>query len=503
MSSSQTRVRFAPSPTGFLHVGGARTLLFNYLYSKKTKGTLVLRIEDTDQARSTKESEAMILEDVAHLHMQPDESPQKGGPFPPYRQSERLAIYGQYAKELRDKNQAYYCFCSDEELGRKRELAMKLGKTPHYDGTCAKVSLADAKARLAKGEKAGLRFRAFDKEYVLKDHVKGDVRFGLGMVGDFFITRTPRENENEIAEGIGMPVYNFCCVVDDHAMGLTHIIRGDDHLSNTARQLMIYDAFDWKLPEFAHIAMVLGSDRQKLSKRNGDSSVHEYLEKGYFYEALLNFLALLGWSPGSELKTENGHPEIFSMREMIEWFDFSGLQKAPAVFDVQKLNWMNGMYMRALSLDEVAKRAMPFFEQVGLGPTVQSKGMDWFKGVLDVIRGESTLLSDLPTNAKIFFEPKLDVEDAAKLVLNDVANSAVLKALDAEIAALSETITPEQVDLIQKSVATQSGAKGKGLFMPLRAAMTGKTHGPELKKVIPLLGKAALLERMNAIRAQL
>jgi nondiscriminating glutamyl-tRNA synthetase len=503
MPSSQIRVRFAPSPTGFLHVGGARTLLFNYLFAKKTQGTLVLRIEDTDQARSTQESEAMILEDIAHLHMPPNESPQLGGPYPPYRQSERLAIYGQYAKELRDKKQAYYCFCSDEELGRKRELAMKLGKTPHYDGTCAKISLADAKTRLAKGEKAGLRFRAFDKEYLLKDHVKGDVRFGLGMVGDFFITRTPREDEKEIAEGIGMPVYNFCCVVDDHAMGMTHIIRGDDHLSNTARQLMIYDAFGWKLPEFAHIAMVLGSDRQKLSKRNGDSSVHEYLEKGYLYEALLNFLALLGWSPGSELKTENGHPEIFSMREMIEWFDLSGLQKAPAVFDVQKLNWMNGMYMRSLPLDEVARRALPFFEQAGLGETVKTKGTEWLKGVLDVIRGESTLLSDLPVNAKIFFDSKLEVEDAARIVLKDAANEAVLKALDSEIDSLSESITPEQVDLIQKSVGAKSGAKGKGLFMPLRAAITGKTHGPELKKVLPLLGKAALLERMNSIRSQL
>lgn len=499
---SAVRVRFAPSPTGFLHVGGARTLLFNYLYAKKTGGTLVLRIEDTDQARSTKESERMIMEDVANLHMEADESPFKPGKVGPYRQSERLAVYGKYARELLDRDQAYYCFCTDEELGKKREIALKLGKTPHYDGTCAKIPMADAKARLAKGEKAGIRFRAFNKEYLLKDLVKGDVNFGLGMVGDFFITRTPRPDEKEIAEGVGMPVYNFCCVIDDHEMGMTHIIRGDDHLSNTARQLMIYDAFGWKLPEFGHIAMVLGSDRQKLSKRNGDSSVHEYIEQGYHYEALLNFLALLGWSPGSELKTENGHPEIFSMNEMIQLFDTKGLQKAPAVFDVTKLKWMNGMYMRSLPLAEIVKRARPFFDQAGWGPRIAEKGEAWLSGIIDVVRGESALLSDLPQAAKLFFEAKPEVEDAAKTLLADAANSAVIQALEAEIAALPEQITPEQVDAFQKSVGAKTGAKGKGLFMPIRAAITGKTHGPELKKVLPLLGKTAVQGLMKAVRAQ-
>jgi len=249
--------------------------------------------------------------------------------------------------------------------------------------------------------------------------------------------------------------------------------------------------------------MVLGADRQKLSKRNGDSSVHEYLEQGYLYEALLNFLALLGWSPGSELKTENGHPEIFSMKELVNLFSLDGLQKAPAVFDVQKLRWMNGMYMRALPLEEIVRRGRPFFEKAGLGHVITQKGDAWFSGIVDVIRGESTLLSDLPAAAKLFFEARPDVEDAAKAVLQDAAHGAVITALEAEIAALGEHITPEQVDAFQKSVGAKTGAKGKGLFMPIRAAITGKTHGPELKKVLPLLGKKAVMDLMSAVKAQI
>lgn len=496
------RVRFAPSPTGYLHVGGARSMLFNHLFARKHGGTLILRIEDTDQERSTKESEVMVISDLKRLGFKPDESPDAGGPFPPYRQSERLKLYGKYAKELLDKNQAYYCFCSEATLTEKRELAMKLGRPPVYDGTCAKISPADAKARFAKGERAGIRFRAYSKEYVLHDKVKGDVRFPPDVVGDFFITRTPRPNESETAEGVGMPVYNFCCVVDDHLMGITHVIRGEDHLSNNSRQLQIYDAFGWELPEFAHVAVVLGSDRQKLSKRNGDSSVFEYLNNGYLPEALLNFLALLGWNPGSEVKPSSGHPELFTMDEMISYFSMEGLQKAPAIFDVQKLNWMNGQYIRNLPLADVAERARPFFEVIPeWKAALAAHPRDWYVGVVETIRGECTILKDLPEHARFFIEPKPAIEDAAKAVLVDPANAAVFAALSAEVSALPEALTAELVDALQKSVGAKSGAKGKGLFMPIRAATTGRTHGPELKKVFPLLGKKALLDRMSAIQA--
>ncbi len=502
MTLKPVRVRFAPSPTGYLHVGGARSMLFNYLYAKKHGGKLILRIEDTDQERSKPEYEKMVIADIDSLGMKPDESPIVGGPFPPYRQSERLSIYGKYAKELLDRDMAYYCFCPDEVLTQKRELAMKLGRPPVYDGTCSKIPLSEAKARWAKGEKAGIRFRAFSKEYILKDQVKGDVRFPPDVVGDFFITRTPRANEKEIADGIGMPVYNFCCVIDDHEMGMTHIIRGDDHLSNTARQLQIYDAFNWELPVFAHIAMVLGSDRQKLSKRNGDSSVMEYLANGYLPEALLNFLALLGWNPGSEVKPSSGHPELFTMAEMISYFGMEGLHKAPAVFDVQKLLWMNGQYIRNMELQEIAKRARPFFVKAGWADLIGANGEAWYTGVVETIRGECGVLADLPNAAAIFMTAPT-VEEAAKAMLVDPVNAPVCSALTGEISALPEVITAELVDQMQKAVGAKTGAKGKGLFMTIRAAVTGKTHGPELKKVIPLLGKKALLEHMASIQSQI
>ena len=495
------RVRFAPSPTGYLHVGGARSMLFNHLFARKHGGTLVLRIEDTDQERSTKESEVMVISDLKRLGFKPDESPEVGGPYPPYRQSERLKMYGKYAKELLDRDQAYYCFCTDDTLTQKRELAMKLGRPPVYDGTCAKIPPAEAKAKIAAGGKAGMRFRAFSKEYILHDQVKGDVRFPPDVVGDFFITRTPKDRTSEIAEGIGMPVYNFCCVVDDHLMGITHVIRGEDHLSNNSRQLQIYDAFGWELPMFAHVAVVLGSDRQKLSKRNGDSSVFEYLNNGYLPEALLNFLALLGWNPGADIKPSSGHPELFTMDEMISYFSMDGLQKAPAIFDVQKLNWMNAQYIRSLPLADIASRSRSFFDEAGFGPAIAKKGEAWYTGVVETIRGECTMLKDLPNAAKFFIEANPSIEDAAKAVLVDPANAAVFSALTAEVSALPETLTAELVDQLQKSVGAKSGAKGKGLFMPIRAATTGRTHGPELKKVFPLLGKQALLERMSAIQA--
>ena len=496
------RVRFAPSPTGYLHVGGARSMLFNHLFARKHGGTLILRIEDTDQERSTKESEIMVMSDLKRLGFEPDESPEVGGPYPPYRQSERLKIYGKYAKELLDKDQAYYCFCSETTLTEKRELAMKLGRPPVYDGTCAKIPPAEAKARVKAGEKAGIRFRAYSKEYVLHDQVKGDVRFPPDVVGDFFITRTPRANESETAEGVGMPVYNFCCVVDDHLMGITHVIRGEDHLSNNSRQLQIYDAFGWELPKFAHVAVVLGSDRQKLSKRNGDSSVFEYLNKGYLPEALLNFLALLGWNPGSEVKPSSGHPELFTMEEMISYFSMDGLQKAPAIFDVQKLNWMNGQYIRNLPLEEIARRARPFFEEIHEWKSALAMhGPEWYLGIVETIRGECTILKDLPEHARFFIEAKPAVEDAARALLVDPAHAAVFRELSAQVADLPEALTADLVDQLQKSVGAKAGAKGKGLFMPIRAATTGRTHGPELKKVFPLLGKKALVERMSAIQA--
>ena len=495
---SNVRVRFAPSPTGYLHVGGLRSLFFNYLFAKNRGGKFILRIEDTDQARSTRESEKMILASIEAMDLHADESPALGGPHVPYRQSERLKLYGEHAKALLERDQAYYCFCPEEELTRKREIALKLGKVPQYDGTCAKIPLAEARARLAKGDKAGLRFRAFAKDYTLPDAVKGNVTFPMASVGDFFITRTPREDEAEIAEGIGMPVYNFCCVIDDHLMGITHVIRGDEHLSNTARQLQIYDAFNWSVPTMAHTAIVTGADRQKLSKRNGDASVQDYLNQGYFPQALLNFLVLLGWSPGSELKTKDGHPEIFSLEEMIHLFGMAGLQKAPAVFDVTKLRWMNSHYFRSLPVEEVERRARPFLVE-----ELKGKSSTWIRDFIETYRGECHVLPDLAVAGRMQFETSATVEAEALEFMRKPESEPVIRAAVENISVLGSVVTAETVDAFQKVVGAASGAKGKTLFMTLRCLLTGNTHGAELKKSLPLLGREGIERRLEQIRAKI
>jgi nondiscriminating glutamyl-tRNA synthetase len=513
-SHKPVRVRFAPSPTGYLHVGGARTLLFNWLFAKHHGGTLILRIEDTDQVRSTKESERMLLSDIERLGIDYQEGPDKaagGGPYPPYRQSERLGIYAEYARKLLESGRAYYCFCSEELLTEKRDAALKAGGSPHYDGTCRQIAPTDAKARLARGEKAGLRFHAFDKSYVLDDHVRGRVEFKAGMVGDFFITRTPKDGEGEIASGIGFPVYNFCCVIDDHLMKISHVIRAEEHLSNTPRQLQIYDAFGWEMPEFAHVSLVLGSDRSKLSKRNGDTSVYDYLDKGYLPDAFLNFLVLLGWGISGEYKPKSGHPEVLTRDEMIKLFGLGGLQGSPAVFDMQKLQWMNGYYLRAAPIDEIVGLAKPYFQayfkdtKIPNSPSEENTGAysEWFKSLIQVTRaGDVSLLSDLPKAAETLLQATPSLETDAKTALSDPLATQVVDSLIQELNAAQESLTSTDVDAIQKKVGGTTGAKGKSLFMTMRAVITGKTHGPDLKLMIPLLGKATAVKRIQAIRQQ-
>lgn len=464
------------------------------------EGSLVLRVEDTDQARSTRESEQMIISDVERLRLDYQEGPLPGGKYGPYRQSERLPIYAAHAKKLLEENKVYFCFCSDTLLTQKREAAAKLGRVPHYDGTCAQLSKEAVQSKFAKGEKAGLRFRAPFKSFVLQDHVRGRVEFKEGMIGDFLITRTPKEHEHEIAEGIGFPVYNFCCVIDDHLMEMTHIIRAEEHLSNTVRQLMIYDAFGWTPPEFAHTSLVLGTDRQKLSKRSGDVSVYEYLDKGYLPEALLNFLLLLGWAPSVALKPVSGHPEIFTREEMIAAFSFEGLHKAAAVFDVQKLNWMNSFYIRHMPLAEIVRRARPFFEKAE--SKLAGRSEEWFTSVIEAVRGEVHLLSELPRAAELFLDSTPELEVEAKEFLVNPMSRPVVDALVVELSNSTQALLAAEVEALMKKITVTTGVKGKGLFMPVRAVITGKTHGPELKQILPLLGRETVLRRIGDLKKQ-
>ena len=464
------------------------------------KGVLVLRIEDTDQARSTRESERMILSDIQSLGLDYQEGPLVGGPHAPYRQSERLSIYASHAQALLDQDQVYRCFCTDDELTLKRQAALKAGRIPHYDGTCARLSPEAVQEKLSQGLKAGLRFRAYQKNYVIQDRVRGRVEFKEGMVGDFLITRTPGQGEKEAQSGIGFPVYNFCCAIDDHLMQISHVIRAEEHLSNTVRQLMIYDAFGWSHPEYAHTALVLGSDRQKLSKRSGDVSVFEYIEKGYLPEVLLNFLILLGWWPAADVKASGGHPEVFTLDELIQNFNLDGFQKAPAVFDLLKLKWMNSYYLHHLPISEIARRARPFFDQVG--SPLAGRSLDWFEKVVDAVRGEVSLLSELPQAADVFLAGTPSLAPEAKAVLKDPAALQIVEALTTLLQEAEQELTAEWVGALPAKISAQTGVKGKALFMPIRAITTGRTHGPELKLVLPLLGREVVLRRISELKAQ-
>lgn len=481
MISPKARVRFAPSPTGYLHVGGARTVLFNWLYAKHTGGTLVLRVEDTDQARSTLEAEQMQIQDIKWLGLMYDEGPDVGGPYPPYRQSERLDIYAKHARELLNNDKAYYCFCSEELLDQKREAAMAKGLVAQYDRTCARVSHADAEKRREKGEAAVVRFRATEKDYKLDDEVRGEIVFPANMVGDFVLLRQD-----------GMPVYNYCCVVDDHLMKITHVIRAEEHLSNTLRQMMIYEAFGWELPRFAHASLILGPDRQKLSKRHGATSVNQYMEEGYLPEALLNFLVLLGWSSPND-------KEIMSIDEMVRDFGLERINKSPSVFDSVKLNWMNGEYIKAYPLAKLADLALPFIEKAGLSVTGYDRA--WLEKAIDVVRPYAQTLAQIPSHMKAFMGDTVTVADDAQAVKNEPTYKAVVdalkQALSEHVTTKGDAITGEEFAKIQDQVKTTSAAKGKGLFMPMRVALTGQGHGPDLKLVVPLLGAKLAVARVE------
>ena len=487
--ASNVRVRFAPSPTGYLHVGGARTVLYNWLFAKHMGGKLIIRVEDTDQVRSTREHEQMQIEDIKWLGLDYAEGPDVGGPYAPYRQSERLDIYAKYSKELLDSDRAYHCFCTDELLTQKREAAMKMGVVPQYDGTCLKVSKDDAQKRLAAGETATVRFKAPLRDYTLPDAVRGEVVFPRNMVGDFVILRNN-----------GMPVYNFCCVIDDYLMKISHVLRAEEHLSNTVRQMMIYESFGWSMPVFAHCSLILGSDRTKLSKRHGATSVHQYAEEGFLPDALLNFLALLGWSSPD-------HKEILTLDEIAKNFDLERLNKAPSVFDPVKLRWMNGEYIRKAPVSEITKLVTPYLEKAGMldenSKITQALKKDsaWLDKAIETVRVHFEVLADAPKFMEIFAKDEFLLEEEAKKICADPAAAIVVghlkKVLGEHLTASGETITAEAFAQVQDKVKADSGQKGKLLFMPMRIALTGATHGPELKLVIPLLGVKRALNRIE------
>ncbi|CDF58917.1 glutamate--tRNA ligase [Thermobrachium celere] len=481
------RVRFAPSPTGHLHIGGARTALFNYLYAKKTGGKFLLRIEDTDLNRSTEESEKVIIEGLKWLGIHWDEGIEVGGEHGPYRSTERVHIYNPYVQRLLDEGKAYLCYCSEEELEKEREEALKRGEMPRYSGKCRNLTKEDRERLEKEGRKPVVRFRVPENELIVVDDlVRGRVEFNSNDIGDFIIVKSD-----------GIPVYNFAVTIDDYLMKITTVIRGEEHLSNTPRQILIYKALGFDIPKFAHVSLILGKDRTKMSKRHGSTWVEQYRDAGYLPEAIINFLALLGWSP-------EGEEEIFSMEELEKMFDINRVSKNPAVFDIDKLNHINGIYIRNANIDRIVDLAIPHLINGGfITEEFAKSNREWITKVVETVRGGLSYVGEIVNHVGIFFgeEVKLENEEAQE-VLKQEHVPALLDEFK-NILLETEVVTIENAKDIMNEVKKRTGAKGKALFMPIRVAVTGQVHGPELVNILEILGKDMLIKRIEYVKQNL
>jgi len=486
------RVRFAPSPTGWLHVGGARTAYFNWLFARQNAGALVLRIEDTDVVRSTATSEAGVLGDLAWLGLDWDEGPDCGGTFGPYRQSERLGLYRERADHLVERSLAYPCYCTDAELEVRRAAALAAGRPPHYDGRCRTLSAAERAAFIAEGRAASVRYAVPPRDWDLEDRVRGRVRFPAGMVGDFVLLRSN-----------GLPTYNFACAVDDAAMQITHVIRAEEHLANTPRQLMLYDAFGQEPPQFAHAPLILNRDRTKMSKRDGEAAVAvgDYRRSGYLPQALLSYLVLLGFHPGDDR-------EILSRAELLEAFTLDRIGSSGSVFDPDKLRWVNAHYLHHASgaelkgwiereLDAHDDMQPPMWAEA-YQQLIGSIAPQMIERALEIVRGNLTTLDDAPRELGYLLAPidpdAFDPDAQQALASNGAAE--VCSAFAEALAALAQWRADAIKSALQQ-VGADLGVKGKSLFQPVRAALTGRTHGPELPVLAEFIDRDRCIERLR------
>jgi nondiscriminating glutamyl-tRNA synthetase len=477
MPNSTTRVRFAPSPTGMLHVGNARTALYNWLFARHTEGDFVLRIEDTDVERSEARYETQLIEDLRWLGLDWIEGPQIGGPYAPYRQSERMDIYQQHTDRLLAEGKAYRCFCTAEELEQERQLALREHRTQTYSGKCRALTASEAATRVASGEGFALRLAVPEAPLTFHDIVRGDVEFLSETVGDFILVRSS-----------GVPVYNYVVTIDDALMDITHVIRGDDHISNTPKQVAIYQAFGWPLPQFAHLSTILGSDRERLSKRHGATSVASFREMGILPQALANYLALLGWG------AEGGTRETFTREELIAEFKLERVTPSPAVFDWDKLHWLNRHVIKQTPLPELRALSWPFFANLHRLPLLATPSIeDWFDQVLELFIPAVDQLQQLPEKAAALWNlAPVTQEDAA--LLSSEAGERVVRAFTARILAETGALTPQRFKELMNEVKLEAGAKGKDLFHPVRILLTGAHSGPEFDKLIPLLEQGSRLD---------
>jgi glutamyl-tRNA synthetase len=458
-----------------LHVGNARTALFNWLLARRHRGTFILRIEDTDIERSTETSERAICDDLRWLGLDWDEGPDVGGPFGPYRQSERTGEYAAAAQALFAAGRAYYCFCANDELERERRDALAAGQPPRYSGKCRAIAPAAAVERVRNGEAAALRFAVpAGRSVTFRDIVRGDVTFATEVIGDPVMLRSN-----------GRPAYNFAVVVDDARMRITHVVRGEDHISNTPRQILLYEALGQPAPAFAHLSLVLGPDHALLSKRHGATSVAEFRARGYLPEALVNYLALLGWSPGES-------EELLDVAEMARRFDLERVTHSAAVFDTDKLSWVNRHYIKEAAPDRLARLSLPYFVRAGW-MTAAPEAATFVESLLPMVAGSVDRLEDIPDRLTGLFA--WDADRAASMVVSDAdapEAPAVIQAFAREIDSAGP-LDRQAFRAAADRVRQQTGIKGRPLFHPIRDALTAATSGPELDLLVPAIDRAAML----------
>jgi glutamyl-tRNA synthetase/nondiscriminating glutamyl-tRNA synthetase len=472
------RLRFAPSPTGHLHVGNARTALFNWLLARGSGGTLILRIEDTDTERSSSDSEAAIIQDLRWLGLDWDEGPDVGGSAGPYRQSERRHLYESHAGTLVAAGHAYYCFCSREQLESERQAAVAAGRPAVYSGRCRALTREQADARRASGESAVVRFRVpAGRDVVFRDIVRGEVRFHADVIGDPILTRAD-----------GSPAYNFAVVVDDALMAITHVVRGEDHLSNTPRQVLFYEALGFPAPLFAHLALVLGPDHSPLSKRHGATSVAEFRARGYLPEAIANYLALIGWSPG-------GGDELLPLDELARRFALDQVGSSAGVFDEEKLAWVNRHYLRIAAPGRLAELSVPHLRRAGLLVAPDAAGLAFLASTMTMVSASVDRLDQAPARLSFLFtysaaEALSDPGVGAEMRSSGPA--AVVRTLADELSG-APRLDRERFREVAGVVRQKTGQKGRALFHPIRVALTGLADGPELDLAVPAIDRGAEL----------
>jgi glutamyl-tRNA synthetase len=485
MANKKVRVRFAPSPTGDLHVGNIRTALFDWAYARHTGGTFIFRIEDTDTTRVTDEYIAAAIDTLRWLGLQWDEGPEVGGEYGPYQQSQRMDIYAHWAQKFLDQKDAYYCFCTAEELEARREAQRAANVVPGYDGQCRNLSEDHIAVFRSEGRQSVIRMRMPDGQTTFIDQIRGEVSFDHKFVPDFVLVR-----------GDGSPLYTLAVAVDDILMKVTHVLRGEDLLSSTPRQIRVYQAMGLReedFPVFAHLPFVMGQDNTKLSKRNGEVSVNWYREAGFLPEAICNYLALLGWSPGEDR-------ENITMRELTELFTVERVHSSPAKFDMKKLEAINGDKIRELTLDEFLDWSLPFLKKTNV-ITGSEEEIALVKAALPIIQERITKLSEIPAMLKFLFVKDFQVEQDSIAKVNDAASKAVLLRSVDELAPLSEWTHSAIEAVLRSSLIEEMGLKPRVAFGSIRIAVTGSTISPPLFESMELLGKSACLERISSALA--